>query len=331
MIDFSKVKGLTIPEGVVRQITDASGMVLWSATIKFTMNGVTYEADRGMTWAEWFASDYNTTGETEGDIKDADGNAVSLDAVIVGGTAYDVGFGPNLEVPEGMYLTFSSANSFTIAVNNTTKNWDGALYYSTDAAEWSEWDGTTAIASAKDNGEQRLYMRGAGNSIFGATNYKTRWVVTGENVKCNGNIECLLDYETVTAGKHPTMASNCFRHLFYGCTALTTAPSLPATTLATYCYSNMFNGCTSLTTAPSLPATTLANYCYYQMFRSCSNIKLSSTQTGTYSIAYRIPYSGTGTTASNALTEMFIYTGGTFAGTPSINTTYYLDSSNTIV
>lgn len=31
MIDFSKLKGLTIPEGVVSQITDASGRVLWSA------------------------------------------------------------------------------------------------------------------------------------------------------------------------------------------------------------------------------------------------------------------------------------------------------------
>lgn len=93
-MDFSKVKGLTIPEGVVTQIADASGRVLWSATIKFTINGDTYIADRGMTWAEWFASDYNTTGETEGDITDANGNEVSLDAVIVGGTVYEVGFGP---------------------------------------------------------------------------------------------------------------------------------------------------------------------------------------------------------------------------------------------
>ena len=31
MIDFSTLQGLTIPEGVVSQITDASGRVLWSA------------------------------------------------------------------------------------------------------------------------------------------------------------------------------------------------------------------------------------------------------------------------------------------------------------
>lgn len=31
MIDFSTLKGLTIPEGAVKQITDESGAVLWSA------------------------------------------------------------------------------------------------------------------------------------------------------------------------------------------------------------------------------------------------------------------------------------------------------------
>lgn len=34
--------------------------------------------------------------------------------------------------------------------------------------------------------------------------------------------------------------------MFYGCTSLTTAPALPATTLANHCYDYMFVGCTSL-------------------------------------------------------------------------------------
>jgi hypothetical protein len=60
--------------------------------------------------------------------------------------------------------------------------------------------------------------------------------------------------------------------MFYGCTNLTTAPELPATTLASDCYKNMFSGCTNLTTAPDLPATTLADRCYYNMFRDCTNL-----------------------------------------------------------
>ena len=55
--------------------------------------------------------------------------------------------------------------------------------------------------------------------------------------------------------------------MFYGCTALTQGPALPATTLATECYRGMFNRCISLTQAPSvLPATTLTEGCYKFMF-----------------------------------------------------------------
>ena len=128
-----------------------------------------------------------------------------------------------------------------------------------------------------------------------------------------------------------TLAGWCYVSMFSWCTSLTTAPSLPATTLANGCYSDMFDGCTSLTTVPSLPATTLAESCYSSMFYGCEKIKVSSVSSGTYTKAYRIPKSGTGTTASNALNGMFDNTGGRFTRTPKINTTYYLDESNTIV
>jgi hypothetical protein len=44
--------------------------------------------------------------------------------------------------------------------------------------------------------------------------------------------------------------------MFYGCTNLTTAPVLPATTLASNCYTNMFNGCTSLNYIKAMFTTT---------------------------------------------------------------------------
>ena len=128
-----------------------------------------------------------------------------------------------------------------------------------------------------------------------------------------------------------TLANDCYRDMFYGCTSLTQAPALPATTLAGYCYYCMFYGCTSLTQAPALPATTLDEYCYQGMFYGCTSLKLSSTQTDEYTQEYRIPSSGNGTTATGALTNMLFSTGGTFTGTPEINTTYYLSSDNMIV
>ena len=223
------------------------------------------------------------------------------------------------------YLTFSSPNSFTLATGYAAKSWNGVLEYSTDASTWNVWDGTTTLSANSG----KLYLRGIGNSKLTGhiSNYK--WILKGSNITCEGNIENLLDYKTVANGKHPAMATNCYAYMFYDCTSLTSVPALPATTLATNCYAHMFKGCTSLTSVPALPATTLATNCYAGMFESCTNVKLSKTKTGEYQTAYRIPVSETGTTATDAMTNMFMNTGGTFKGTPTINTTYY--TSNTVV
>ena len=279
------------------------------------------------------------------------------------------------------YLSFIGNEDFTLKTANTTKNWDGILEYSTDTSTWNTWNGTEISSSGS-----KLYLRGIGNTKITGSSSNYKFVFTGTDalkIACKGNIENLLDYETVSAGGHPTMANSCYGYMFHGCTSLTTAPELPATTLAFGCYGNMFNGCTSLTTAPelpattlvtgcyaymfngctsltsapslpastldvrcyaymfygctsltsapALPATTLAGNCYRYMFNRCTKIKLSTTQTGEYQTTYRIPKSGTGTTATDALIDMFKDTGGTFTGTPSINTTYYLSTSNIVV
>ena len=255
------------------------------------------------------------------------------------------------------YLTFSSPRNFTLAVKDATKHWDGTLEYSTDTTTWSTWNGTTKLYSASDGNRNVLYLRGTANKKITGNSYGYRWVLAGSNIACTGNIENLLDYTIVKSGGHPPMADYCYRSMFYNCTVLTSAPELPATTLAEGCYFGMFESCTRLTQAPelpatkltikcygymfqdctsliqapALPATTLANYCYQYMFKYCTSLKLSSTQTGEYTVAYRIPSSGTGTTATDALTDMFANTGGTFTGTPEINTMYYLSNTNTIV
>ncbi len=61
-------------------------------------------------------------------------------------------------------------------------------------------------------------------------------------------------------------------HTFYGCTSLTTAPSLLISSLRSGMCSHMFEGCVSLTVAPELPETTLANGCYAYMFQGCSSL-----------------------------------------------------------
>ena len=170
------------------------------------------------------------------------------------------------------YLTFSSPNSFTLVVNDITKHWDGTLEYFASDKTWTIWDGTTTLFSVDNDGEYVLYLRGTGNTMITGNSKNYRWVLTGSDIKCIGNIENLLDYATVASGKHPAMANSCYSYMFYSCTSLTQAPALPATTLANYCYRGMFQGCTSLTQAPALPAMTLAESCYVAMFNGCKGL-----------------------------------------------------------
>lgn len=148
-----------------------------------------------------------------------------------------------------------------------------------------------------------------------------------------------------------TLADYCYNGMFNGCTSLTTAPELPATTLTVSCYGSMFRGCSNLIQAPELPATklakwcyllmfgyctkltslpsllatTLAESCYSKMFYGCTGIHLSTVQTNKYCIEYQIPYgTATGIMGTDSLMQMFVSTGGTFTGTPTINKTYYL-------
>ena len=166
-------------------------------------------------------------------------------------------------------LEFVSDNSFTM---NTNKLWNGTLTYN-NGNGWTIWNGSQ-ISSGNIGGRQRIYFRGSNNTyIMGSYGSASNaWKITGSNVECNGNIECLLDYQKVAAGEHPEMGSRCYIYMFYGCSSLTTAPELPATTLTNLCYDSMFGNCSSLTIASELPATTLARSCYRDMFRNCSSL-----------------------------------------------------------
>ena len=93
-------------------------------------------------------------------------------------------------------------------------------------------------------------------------------------------------YRTNNFATANTAVSYAFYMLFYGCTSLTKAPVLPATTLTLGCYAYMFFRC-SLTKAPELPATTLVNTCYMSMFSGCQSLKevrIAATKTASHAL-----------------------------------------------
>ncbi len=257
------------------------------------------------------------------------------------------------------YLTFRSPYTFTLSV--ATPGWNGTVEYSTDTETWTTWDGsqiTAALASAGDDaGYYALYLRGTGNTVFSGSN-EGKFVMTGASVACIGNIEILLDYITAIAGESPTMQEACFLRLFAGCSPLVVAPVLPSLTVPMRGYTGMFLACDHLVLPPALPATTIGAYGFYQMlsgctsligvprlhveafptfgatmlFYECAGIKISSVETEEYTQPYRIPWIGDANApGTSALSSMFAETGGTFAGAPTINTTYYVSNTNVVV
>jgi hypothetical protein len=243
------------------------------------------------------------------------------------------------------YITFSSANPFTLSL--PSKSWNSKLYTSTNATDWNEITAASTITAGSADGVYKLHLRGTGNTRI-SSGHNSRWTIDADpgTVACSGNIETLLDHATVTAGAHPAMTTNCFSYLFRYCTALSSAPALPATTLAAGCYgsmfigcrglthaptlpattlaegcySSMFDGCTALTCVPELPATTLAVDCYMEMFYGCTGIMLNTEGPG---MPWSIPANANAAGATDWNLGMFAGTGGTFQGDPAIGTVYY--------
>ena len=158
------------------------------------------------------------------------------------------------------------------------------LQYSSDGTNWCDY--TIGKDITLNNEGDKVYFRReskantfstptTGNFMQFVTNVNDeKQIVTDDEKKiaASGNIMSLLDPDCEVTEFDSQDGFACFYMLFNGCTSLTTAPELPATTLAQYCYIGMFNGCISLTTAPALPATTLAQYCYADMFEGCTSL-----------------------------------------------------------
>lgn len=120
-------------------------------------------------------------------------------------------------------------------------------------------------------------------------------------VACTGDIRTLVDWKDY---ENAVTSSARFIGLFFGCSDLTTAPALPATSLADLCYTGMFRGCTSLTTAPALPATTLANSCYALMFYGCTSLATAPTLPATTLKDYCYQYMFYGCSELNSITML---------------------------
>ena len=238
-------------------------------------------------------------------------NKVSVSGITVkdwtAGTITDNGKTEECPTP---YVTFKAEGAQTFKM--TTKNGYeiSGLEYSVNNGDWAIVKADTEVPFGGANGDLRLRGTNTNGTATASSEYSTiTFTDPNVNVACTGNILTLLDWRNynivetnnarfcslfngcsvlTSAPELPatTLADNCYFGMFEKCTKLTSAPVLPATTLANSCYFRMFRDCTKLTSAPELPATTLANYCYDGMFENCTNLtsapKLPATTLANY-------------------------------------------------
>ena len=208
-------------------------------------------------------------------------NVANITGITINEWASGSAIGTNEEADLVPYVTFSAESEQTFTMNFQPQSvydafslGEGDYFeYSVGGGKWTRFTSTisyeNAVAFGGAKGNLRLRGKSSKGTAVSDTNYSTISFGNTTAVSCTGDIRTLIDYKSYASANTENAR---FCYLFSGCTALSTAPELPAMTLADYCYFYMFNGCSSLTTAPELPARTLKNRCYCYMFNGCSSL-----------------------------------------------------------
>lgn len=178
----------------------------------------------------------------------------------------------------GKYLTIEATSPGNIVITKG-KNNIASAFYSLNNDDWVEVRSNSIATVQVQNGD-KLLIKGTVN-MSGAYVYSSETYFSGSTAsfKIYGNIMSLF-YDDDFEGKKefPTDREIACGSLFQNCTGLTDVSKLilPALVLGGFSgngsYSNMFRGCTSLTTAPALPATTLGWGSYRNMFYGCTSL-----------------------------------------------------------
>ena len=154
----------------------------------------------------------------------------------------------------------STSDGATISVaKGDLVRFRGRTTYATKRDAYSGFEGGTATYDIEGNIMSLLY----GDDFADSTT-----LPNSDYIFCS-----LFKNAPVVSAEHLVLPATalkpyCYRALFSGCTTLTKAPDLPATTLATGCYWYMFQQC-PITKAPVLKAATLVKECYGHMFEGC--------------------------------------------------------------
>ena len=141
----------------------------------------------------------------------------------------------------GLCFTAKTANS-SVQLTAVGSAPAVTLIKSFDGVNWEDYAVGEVIDLPSIGDFVYLAAGEGGNETFGSsTNAYHKFVINGL-VAASGDITSLRNFDLAQT----QLAIYCYRSMFSGCTGLTSAPELPATTLEANCYRSMFQGCTHL-------------------------------------------------------------------------------------
>ena len=176
------------------------------------------------------------------------------------------------------YLTFMVKSGGTIVwrkASNSANNL--SISYSKNNGTWTKITASSTAGTAINVvAGDKVRFKGTNSSYskYGSYYYACRFAGTA-TCCVYGNIMSLV-YGDNFIGQKTLQSGGTFSGLFFSYSKMISDEEhklvLPATTLTNDCYHHLFYGCTNLTTAPELPATTLVQGCYGEMFGGCSKL-----------------------------------------------------------
>lgn len=174
------------------------------------------------------------------------------------------------KINDGSWTAYASWPADAASITSSTGNWpvsfgdaihvtagDKVSFRGDNASYYGNGTGYEChITSTAD-----VYVYGNMMSLVDADDFSTLATLTGD-----WNFAKLFKLPTVNLWDPPVTVTTIKSHPTYDIV-------LPATTLTNYCYNGLFAGCSGITRAPKLPATTMKIGCYAEMFRATSIVE----------------------------------------------------------
>lgn len=189
----------------------------------------------------------------------------------------------SLEDNNDIYFKINVDHNLRLTINVST---DDGLNWTEKTPSYTSSGYNVKLATLNTNNKILIKGNNLTYSPYTSEGYPVHYFECTKKYNVEGNILSLSFGDNFISSKPTTLSFQAFQYLLSRVSYPVSDPTFGANenlisaenlilpnVLGDACYSHMFQDCTALTTAPVLPATTLKTTCYAAMFRGCSSLR----------------------------------------------------------